>query len=278
MDSPAPFTMKLPLDRVTALAMDPGAHVVLSGQVMASMDGTSFDAASLFDFAAGGLRIVEADPAHFAYVLAPTGQYAPACARVAGAACLVPRLGVLAHQRLHTAAELASTLSGSIELESHPPPSAAPAIAWGVALAVAGLGAIVALVRAAVWLSRRAARTAMGRIRVAARRALRGTRGDVTLDAARTQIRALVDRARQLDALRRACRVGSDHDSAVVELERIESVLRTAAVRVGRPGGVAGDRARLLLRSGQATLADPIDALVTELDLRDAAIAEADAT
>ena len=28
MDSPAPFTMKLPLDRVTALAMDPAAHVV----------------------------------------------------------------------------------------------------------------------------------------------------------------------------------------------------------------------------------------------------------
>ena len=322
MDSPAPFTMKLPLDRVTVLAMDPAAHVVLSGQVTASMDGTSFDAASLFDFAAGGLRVVDAAPAHFAYVLAPTGQYAPACAGAAGAACLVPRLGVLAHQRLHTAAELASTLSGSIDLESHPSPSAAPAMLGGLALALAGLGAIVGLVWVAVSLSRRAARTAMGRIRVAARRALRGTRGDVTLEAARTQIRALVDRARQLDALRRACarrlaridpgalerraeacaraavpvaaaalvslsaersaarQLASDHDSAVLELERIESVLRTVALRVGRAGlaARASDGARLRLRGGQATLADPVDALVTELDLRDAAIAEADAS
>jgi len=316
MDSPAPFTMKLPLDRVTALSMDPGAVVGLSGRVTASLDGSSFDAASLFDFGAGGLRVVDTDPAHFAYVLAPTGQDAPACAAVGGLPCLVPRLDTLAHQRLHTAAELASTLSGSIELESHPKPSSAPAILGALALVALCLAAGLGIAWTALALSRRAARTAMGRIRLAARRALRATREDATLEAARTHIRALVDRARHLDALRRSCarklaridrgalerradaceraivpvaaaalasfaaeraaavQLESDHGSAVVELERIESTLRTAALRVGGAAVPRGVR----LGPGAAAYADPVEALVAELDLRDEAIAEADAT
>jgi hypothetical protein len=320
MDSPAPFTMKLPLDRITALSMEPGAVVGLSGQVTASLDGSSLDAASLFDFAAGGLRVVDADPAHFAYVLAPTGQYAPACASVGGLPCLVPRLAVLAHERLHTAGELASTLSGSIELESHPRPSAAPAILGALGLTAGLVGVALAVAWAAVALSRRAARTAMGRIRIAARRALHATRGDATLDGARTQIGALVVRARHLDAQRRAfarklaridrgalerraeacarstvpvapaalasfsaehaaaVELESDHRSVIVELERIESVLRTTAIRVGGAASGAHDGPRARLGNGGRALADPVDALVTELDLRDEAFAEADAS
>jgi hypothetical protein len=319
MDSPAPFTMKLPLDRVTALSMEPGTVVGLSGQVTASLDGTSLDAASLFDFAAGGLRVVDTDPAHFAYVLAPTGQVAPACAAVGGLPCLVPRLAVLAHERLHTSAELVSTFSGSIELESHPRPSAVPAILGALALAAVVIGLALGTAWVALAVSRRAGRTAMGRIRVAARRALRATRGDATLDGARTQIRALFVRARQLDAQRRdsarklaridrdalerradacarstvpvapaalasfsaehaaAVQLESDHRSVIVELERIESVLRTAALRVGGAAPGARDGVRARLGSGGRTLADPVDALVTELDLRDEALAEADA-
>ena len=320
MDSPAPFTMMLPLDRVTAVSIEPGAHVELHGRVMTSMDGSSFDAASLFDFAAGGLRVVDTDPAHFAYVVAPTGQYAPACASAGGLSCLVPRLAVLAHERLHTAAELASTLSGGVELQSRPQPSAAPAVLAALAVGVALLCAALGLAWVAVALSRRAARTAMGRVRIAARRALRAARGDATLESARTQIRALVERARHLDAQRRACarklaridlgalerrlaaceratvpaaaaaraclsaeraatvQLESDHRSAVVELERIESILRTAALRIGSAasGSVYGAHARL--RRGQLALADPVDALVAELDLRDESIAEANAS
>jgi hypothetical protein len=325
MDATVPLSMHLPLDRVTVLAMDPGTVVGLSGLATASVDGSSFDAATLFDFAAGGLRVVGADPAHHAYVLAPSGQYAPACAAVGGVSCLVPRLELLAHQRLRTASELASTLSGGIELESHPAPSAANAIGGAIALATLCLVASASLAWLAVALSRRAARTALGRIRIAARQALRSTRGDATLEGARVQIRALVDRARQLDALRRACarrlaridraaldrradaclraavaghipvaagalasfsaeraaavQLESDHGSAVVELERIESVLRTTALRVGggREGQGARGMRRVHPRCGEA-FADPVDALVGELDLRDEAIAEANAS
>jgi hypothetical protein len=318
MDAPAtPFSMKLPLDRVTAISMEPGAEVALSGRVTASLDGSSFDAANLFDFAAGGLRVVDTDPAHFAYVLAPTGQSMPACAAAGGLPCLVPRLDVLAHERLHTASELASTLSGSIELESHAKPGAAPAIVSMLTIFVLGLGAALALGWAAVAISRRAARTALGRVRIAARQALRATKDDATLAGARTQVRGLVVRARQLDVLRRACarrlaridraalarradacarstvpiaagvlasfeaesaaaaQLESDHRAAVLELERIESALRTVALRVaggGRP------RARVRLGPGGQAVADPVEALASELDLRDQAIAEAEAS
>jgi hypothetical protein len=317
MDAPTPFTMIVPLDRMTALSIEPGAHVELHGRVTTSTDGTSFDAASLFDFAEGGLRVIDTDPAHFAYVLAPTGKFVPACA--GGLSCLVPRLAVLAHERLHTSAELASTLSGGIELESRPQPSQVPAILGALALGALGLSSLLAVLWAAIAVSRSAARTAMGRVRIAARRALRATRGEATLDGARAQIRALVDRARQLDAVRRTCarrlaridlgalerradacaratvpaaaaalaclsaeraaaaQLEIDHGSAVVELERIESVLRTAALRVGGGGGVAVSYGARLRRGGVA-FADPVDALVAELDLRDEAIAEADAS
>jgi hypothetical protein len=312
----APVRLTPPLDHVTVLAMEPDAVVTLSGLMTTSFDGSGFDAASLFNFAAGGLRVVEADPVHHAYVVAPTGAYSSACAAVGGVPCLVPRLGILAHDRLHTASELASTLSGTITLESHPAPSAAPAILSALATVVLGLVGVASLGWLVVAWSKRAARTALGRIRIAARQALRAARGDATLDGARRQIRALVDRARQVDGVRHVCarrlaridlgalerraeacaratvplaeaalasfsaertaadQLESDHRSAVVELERIESALRTAALRVGRTQSPPAMR----FRAPKGAFADPVDALAGELDLRDESIAEADAS
>jgi hypothetical protein len=326
MDAPAPLStdlalahgrLTLPLDRVSVLSIEPDTVVTLTGQATTSFDGSSFDAASLFDFAAGGLRVVNADPAHHVYVVAPTGEHSPACAAVGDVPCFVPRLAVLAHDRLHTASELASTLSGSIALESHPAPSAAPAILSALSFVVLCLVGVASLAGLVVAWSKRAARTALGRIRIAARQALRAARGDATLEGARLQIRALVDRARHVDGVRRAyarrsaridraalerraeaCaratvplaeaalasfsaeraaadQLASDHRSAVVELERIESALRTAALRVGRTRRPPGMRFRA--PSAEA-FADPVDALAGELDLRDESIAEADAT
>jgi hypothetical protein len=157
----------------------------------------------------------------------------------------------------------------------------------------------------------------MGRIRVAARQALNATKGDATLAGAQRQVRALVTRARQLDVLRRACarriaridraalarradacarstvpiaasvlasfevetaaaaQLENDHRTALLELERIESVLRTVALRVAGGGRPATP---LRLGPGAHAVADPVEALVSELDLRDEALAEADAS
>ena len=202
-----------------------------------------------------------------------------------------------------------------------------PLLAVGVALGLAW---------AAVALSRRAAGTALGRIRVAARQALRTTKGDATLVAARAQIRALVTRARQLDVQRRDCarrlaridrgalarradacarstvpiaatalasfaaesaaadQLASDHGAswprARAHRERPADRGAAGVAAAGRPvvhvavrslasRSSPADRARVALGPGRHALVDPgLDALAGELDLREQAIAEADAS
>lgn len=300
---PPPFVMRVPLDRVTGLAMDAGVRVALRGTVTASLDGASFDASRLFDFAAGGLHVVDRDPAQGAYVLAATGETAAACAAAgAPSPCLVPRLAELAHERLHTAGELAATLSGSIELES----LSAGGSTADHAGAIGGVALALGLAWAAVVFVRRLARNSMGRVRTAARCALRATRGDSTLEAVRPRIAALVDRACELEAVRRACarklrrvdraaldrqagalalasgasassalatlsveraevaRLERERAAATTEIDRIQSALRAVALRVwsrdARAGGAGG--------------ADPVEALASELDFRERALAE----
>jgi hypothetical protein len=298
-----PFTMTVPLDRVTALVIEPGGRFELHGLMTAGLDGATFDAARLFDFGAGGLRLVDTPGAHV-YQVEATGETAAACASLGvPSPCLVPRLNEIAQERLATVAELAPTLSGHIELESHAAPAAAASAILGTAL---GVGVVLAAaVFVAIAVSRRMGRSALGRVLRAARRARRAARGDGTLAAMRKPIRALVDRARHVDAARRACarklaridraalerrvdallrssakngaaalaivhaeraevtRLEGEHAAAVVELERIESALRVATLRAGT--------------LSLAVRVDPVEVLVSELELRDQAVAEADA-
>jgi hypothetical protein len=244
----APFLLPLPLDRVTALALDAGARVEVHGHVATVVDGLHFDAMGLFDFGAGGLRVVGHDAARSAYVLEATGETAIGCSAAGVASpCLLPKLAEIAHERLLTARELAATLSGGIELEAGgdaPPATASKLTIAGLCVA----GALTIAWLAVAW-SRRLARTALGRVRAAARQALRATEGDATLEPVRKEIRVLVDRAVGLDS---------------VELERVESVLRVVTLRAET-------------RRGLSRLSDPVEALVAELDLRDQAMAEVDA-
>jgi hypothetical protein len=197
----------VPLDRVTTLALDPGADVIVAGVVRTSTDGSTFDAPAMFDLDGGGLHLVAAREGH-AFVLGATGHPGTGCATAGVASpCLVPRVAELAHERLETRGELAATLTGGIEIESvvvPPPPPApdpTPAIAVGgaIAFALTALWLVVALLR-------QRARSAIGRVRSAARQALGATRGDATLERVREEILAMVARARDLDEARRACK------------------------------------------------------------------------
>jgi hypothetical protein len=181
-----------PLDRVTPLV----GEVVVRGELRSSLDGSTFDAVTqrdqfphlvgepaprlggLFDPGAGGMRVVEQDPATHVYRLAPTGAAGPACeAAGVGSPCLVPRLAALAHERLVTAEAFGATLGGRIEAEALAPPAvsagAASALGWlSAAAALLGAAALARYVRHA----RRA--SAIGQVRAAAaeaRRALRAT-------------------------------------------------------------------------------------------------------
>jgi hypothetical protein len=263
----------------------------------------------LFDLAAGGLTIVEQHRERHEYVIASTGTPGPACV-AAGlpSPCLAPRLAELGHQRLRTGGEFARTLSGAIEMEVAPAPFVSLATvreAQDVALLVGLVAFVAALAHAA----RRLARSPMGRVRAASREAMRATRGDATLERVRAQVRALLARASQLDVARRSCarklrsidgaalarrteacarspspdaaeavewltaeraeatRLEGDLASSIAGIERIESALRVVALRVRAHRGVRA-------RAGRA---DPVNAVATELELREQGLAEADA-
>jgi hypothetical protein len=209
----------LSLDRVTSLALDPGAHVVVQGLVTTSVDGSSFDAVmqwdglspgasrtgGLFDLPAGGLRVVEQHAERHQYVLASTGDPGPGCvAAGVESPCFVPRTAALAHERLRTQGELEATLVGAVAVEGVVLPPVAPAIVSGIT--AAGMLAVAALTIGLVlaWV-RRHSRSALGRVRAAGRDALRAIRGDTSLDRVRSEVRAMLSRARALDQARIAC-------------------------------------------------------------------------
>ena len=311
----APFTMALPLDRVTAIAIEPGTRFEIHGRVVASVDGSSFDGAELFDFRSGGLQVVDTIPDRVAYVLEATGQDAPACAALgAPSPCLIPRLATLAHERLRTETEFASTLSGGIALEARSPAGVLPpGASHGAASAARGLAGaclVAVFVWVAVVLARRAGQTSMGRVRVAARRALRATRGDATLEPVRQRIRALVDRARVIDDVRRSStRTLSRVDRAALDRRAHALALAPVPQAAAASAGIEAERAEVARLDGErasavveleriesalrvvalrartraadfgepraASAPDAVDTLIGELDLRDQAIAEA---
>ncbi len=207
------------LDRVTPLAVYPGAHVVMHGIVRTSVDGSMFDAlmqwdglsaggsrpGGLLDPVAGGLDVVGRHTDHHEYDLVATGTPGPACAAAGvSSPCLVPRARDLGHDRLRTGAEFTSSLRGSIELEVIEPP-AAPLMTLREVATVAVMVGVAAFVVALAMAARRVARSPMGRVRAASREATRATRGDATLQRLHAQVRVLVARARLLDRARRSC-------------------------------------------------------------------------
>ena len=311
-----------PLDRVTPLS----GEVVVRGELRSSFDGSTFDAVTqrdqfprlagepaprlggVFDPGAGGLRVVEQDPATHVYRLAPTGEAGPACEEAGVASpCLVPRLVALAHERLVTAEAFGATMGGRIEAEALAPPavSAAAESALGWLAAGAGLLGAAALARH-VRRARRA--SAIGQVRAAAAEARRALRGDATLARARDQIEPLLARAEELDRARGACAArlarleparlvsrraewaGSTAPDAAVALAALDAEAAEAdQVAVDLTSAVAGmeriaSSLRALVlharaeRGTRAVVAgrDPVEAMRDELALRDDATSEAD--
>jgi hypothetical protein len=296
-------------DRVTSLSLDPGAQVVVRGLVTTSLDGSGFDAPALFDLEGGGPRIAEQRENH-SFVLAPSGEPGTACATAGvGSPCLVPRVAELAHARLRTRGELASSMHGAIELEGVLAPPVAPAPDVSRVLVIAGLLAAAVVVTAVALAGlRRRACSAFGRVHAAAREALRATRGDPTLERVRSEVHGMVARARDLEEARRAClkRLAGVNRAALdrkrdayarspspdaaetlawltaecAEAERLESDLSSSILGLQRIESALHVVA-LRVREHRGTRAriarhDPVDAAAAELHLRDEARAEAD--
>jgi hypothetical protein len=219
-------------------------------------------------------------------------------------------MAALAHERLRTQGELAATLHGGVELEgviAAPVPLVAPETARTatvVGVLVLALGLSLLLGR---WLRRRS-HTALGRVRAAARVALRAIRGDTSLDRLRSEVRSMLDRARELDDARRACarRLSRIDRGALdrkrdayarstspeaaetlawltaeqAEAERLESDLSSSVLGLQRIES-ALRVVTLRVREDRGTRArighhDPVDAVADELHIRDEARREAD--
>jgi hypothetical protein len=325
-DDPPLATWPATLEYPVPIAMSAGQEVAVRGALRTSFDGAIFDAATrtdtlpdgttlarpggLLDAAAGGLALVAFDPATHLARFTWTGEDAPAC-RANGLAspCLVPRLDDLAHERLLTHDDFVATLRGRVDVIAPAAPITpvvSPAARRGLSAAALALGLFAAVAAALAW-SRARGRTPMGQVRAAAREAHKATRHDPMLAPVRAQIAHLMDRARELDRARRACRsklagidrpalerrragwatstardaaeayawVSAEHAEAarlesdlaasVAGLDRIASALRVITLRARSHRGV---RARIAV--------DPVDAVASELTIRDEAIAEAD--
>jgi hypothetical protein len=299
--------------------------VVVRGLVTTSVDGSSFDAAmqwdglspgasragGLFDLASGGLRLVEQHPERHEYVLASTGDVGVSCAAVgASSPCLVPRMAALAHERLRTQGELAATLHGGVELEgviAAPVPWASPELVGKATVVGALIVAVGLSLLFARWLRRRS-HTALGRVRAAARVALRAIHGDTSLDRLRSEVRSMLARAHELDDARRACAGRLSHidrgaldrkrdayarssspeaaealawlTAEQAEAERLESDLSSSVLGLQRIES-ALRVVTLRIREDRGTRAriahhDPVDAAAAELHIRDEARREAD--
>jgi hypothetical protein len=310
------------LDAIASLPPDPGATFAVRGLLTTSVDGSSFDAlgqwdglspgawwqGGLLDVEAGGLVIVQRHPEQHEYVFARSGAEGPGCAAAGVASpCFVPRIAALAHERLRLRSELAATLSGNIEVVGPMGSSFSGAVGHGIvgkpAIVVAVVVVAVSAGGAFILMKRRA-KGLLGRVRTAARHALRVLGRDPSLAALRAPIRAMIARATELDAARRACvrkvakldrnalerqRDGyarapehrdvlawinaecaeaalleGDLAAAIAGLERIENALRVIALRARHHRGT-------LVRADRD---DPVDDAAAELAWRDEARAD----
>jgi hypothetical protein len=214
----------------------------------------------------------------------------------------------LAHERLLSLDDFVRTLRGSLEA-AVPPPTPTPPGAWrAVSNGLAGLGALLLACFAGLAVRARRA-SPIGQVHSAARDAERRcAKGDPTLAPLREQIAPLLARAHELERARRACqdklrtidraslerkraawaatkgassvdtaawidaecaeadRLQADRDASVAGLVRIASALRVLALCARKHRGV---RARVATQ-------DPVDAMASELELRDRAASEAD--
>ncbi|MGZ3456105.1 MAG: hypothetical protein ACXVEF_41250 [Polyangiales bacterium] len=264
---------------IVALAMAPGDRVTIDGSVATSWDGSTFDASTLFDPSAGGLGVESYEKGHV--TLRATGAAGSACLAAGVASpCLVPRLPEIAHARMLSTEELRDTLRGelAITVVPLPPPVSRTPLALALFSLLSGLVALSLIVR------RRLRATPLGRVSVAASAARRATANDPTLGVLRDEIERLVDEARGVDRVRRACAITLRRTRDVTHAEEREELRRLEADVCAAEARLADIAAALRLVPLRARehrdLATKLprgaamESVTRELELRERALAE----
>jgi hypothetical protein len=273
-----------------AISARVGDRVVVEGTFHSILDGTDIDAAhvrdaylgsaepsvrphGLIDWERGGLRLVERDWEHHREVAVVAEARAPACA-AAGifGPCIVPRIDVLAHERLVPRSEFATSLRGGLQVSTRRPIAA---LSWlkvasitsiaGACLFLLGWSALSLRRRNEEW--RRIAREA----RLLSREAGSLPNGPVVLN----HVETLMVAARRTMAMiqrvdheaRRATRpvrnaLGARRRALMAELRRTAEQLSAVRLRLALGGEVDQVDAAL-------------EALSSEVAIGEAALAEA---
>lgn len=171
----------------THLPVAPGGTIVVTGSFRSRHDGSlidgasttwpadapggaSVDAGGIIDFRAGGFDVASVDAKTHVIEAVASGEPAAGCAAYrVPAPCLIVRSHDLAHGRLLTVGDWASSLRGGMQVEVLAPIAPASAAAEAPPPPVALLGgaaaAVVAMVLAvAWWLHRRWRRSPRGRL------------------------------------------------------------------------------------------------------------------
>ncbi len=128
-----------------ALSARVGDRVVIEGSFHSTLDGSDIDAAhvrdaylgngapsvradGMVDWERGGLQLVERDWEHHRAVAVVVAARTPACAAAGlNGPCIVPRLDVLAHERLVPRAVFVSSLRGGVSVSTTRP---IPGLSW----------------------------------------------------------------------------------------------------------------------------------------------------
>lgn len=268
---------------ITALAIAPGESLSIRGAVTIRHDGAVLEPAALVDAAAGGLRVVSRTADEVRLEPEP-GAIGPACAASGlSSPCLVPRLAEHAHARLLDVDALRASLDGALEIEvvpAPPPKPPSPSRAPWFALAALVLAATL------VGRSMRARRSPLFDVIAAATVARRATAHDPTLDVLRLEIERLVEEARALDRQRASAEAVLARQTKTRGARTPEELATDAELRdrIARARSRLAEIASALrivpsrlvtldARAGQGAVAR----VVSELAVRDRALAEADA-
>jgi hypothetical protein len=244
------FTLSLYRSAI-AVPVSPGAEIAIEGSFYSRHDGSiidgatttwpssapggaSVDATGLFDFPAGGFRLVSRDPTTHQLRAIATGDEAPGCAEHDVASpCLLLRSAAVAHSRLLTVHEWANSLEGSMTLRIDTPPIAIAESTSEVGGSYAGVGvacgvAVLVLCGVFMWFRCRAVSPKARLLGV-----LKRVRHTVErLDPVLSAVLVPAFRATEKAVRRRQIDPVSDHGQRVAEtFNRLEGELLQAAQR-----------------------------------------------
>ena len=267
-----------------------GDRVVIEGTFHSNIDGSDFDAAHVsdsylgkgerrlrpdgaIDWEQGGLKLVERDWEHHRAVALVVADDAPACRAIGfDGPCIVPRIDVLARERLIARATFLASLSGGLSVATIRP---TPGFSWLKVASATSLAAAACVLLVCGAVSMRRRNEAWRRISQEARLLERQARTLPNGEAVRKRVASVMVAARRtVEMLKRVDHEAKGASSRVrVSLEVKRQALLADLNKTREQLAVV--RLRLALAGDVDEVDAALDALASEVAIGEGALAEA---